>query len=712
GDEIDERRGLGTGPTSGPGPRQDAAPPGRPLSTAGARPLWMPSGSPAVAGAPRNIRINDRVSDRVFGAVQSEVSLAASGSRVVAAWNDGETEAVPGPVGFGYSSDGGATWVDGGALPLGDSVSLYESDPVVAVNEKEFYLAVLATSARSGRKAVAVLTGGFTGTAFQWQPPVLARTAVSLPFPDKPWLVADSLSGNLYLSYTMFVISPTFRSDWIDFQRSTDDNASWTEPLKVSSTRDEGLVQGSRPVVGPAGEVHLVWSAVDTSATSGGLDHFRARTSRDGGVTFGREADVADVFSNFGSGAPGFNLGRGNAFPSVAVDRSPGIRRGRVYVCWQEPLDVFHDVPDSTGSQEERELNDQPMDASPLQIGSVIRGTITSSSDFDFFAFSGLQGQTVELYLDSLAVGLAPELRLLCTDGSTQLAFNRPAPDARPRFLIFTLPASGSYYAKVESSGPGSGGYRLRSGFARRRGERGRDHRDLFVAHSDDGIVWSDPVRLNDDPGWFDDWLPEVAVSAEGRAYAAWYDWRDSPASSCGGWSGVYLARSDDGGDSWSSLGPVADRLTNWSEVAGLKIPNQGDYISLFANDRTVFIAWADGRSPANGNPPDPDIYLALRDLSAEPPPAPPRPLALERVFPNPTRGDAVADVVLGDGGPARLELYDLAGRKLRSMALATSIPGRHAVALPPGPRLAPGVYALRVVQGERSATARFSVVH
>ena len=559
GGELDERTGLGIGPPPGAGLREDA----------------VLSGSPPLAGAPRNIRINDRVSDKVFEAVQSEVSLAACESLVVAAWNDGETEAAPGPVGFGYSRDGGATWVDGGVLPLGDEVAVYVSDPVVAVNEKtcEFYLAALAISTPPARNAVAVLKGGFTDAGFQWQSPVLAR-ATRDSLPDKPWLAADSLSGNLYLSYTMFVRTLTLRTDWIDFQRSTDDNASWTAPLKVSSTRDEGLVQGSRPVVGPAGEVHLVWSAVDTSAASGGLDHFRARTSRDGGVRFGREADVAGVYSNFGSGAPGFNLGRGTAFPSVAVDRSRGVRRGRVYVCWQEALNVFDDVPDSTGSQEEREPNDQPMDASPLQVGSAIRGTITSS-DLDFFVFSGLRGQTVELYLDSLATGLAPELRLFCTDGSTLLAFNRPLRDARPRFLFFTLPASGSYYAKVESSGPGSGGYRLRTGFVRQRGERGRDHRDLFVAHSDDGLLWSDPVRLNDDPGWFDDWLPEVAVSAEGRAYAAWYDWRDSPASSCGGWSSVYLARSDDGGDSWSSLGPVADRLTNWSEVGGLKVPNQ-----------------------------------------------------------------------------------------------------------------------------------------
>ena len=130
GGELDERPGLGIGPPPGAGLREDA----------------VLSGSPPLAGAPRNIRINDRVSDKVFEAVQSEVSLATCESLVVAAWNDGETEAAPGPVGFGYSRDGGATWVDGGVLPLGDGVAVYVSDPVVAVNEKtcEFYLAALA----------------------------------------------------------------------------------------------------------------------------------------------------------------------------------------------------------------------------------------------------------------------------------------------------------------------------------------------------------------------------------------------------------------------------------------------------------------------------------------------------------------------------------------------------------------------------------------
>jgi hypothetical protein len=44
------------------------------------------------------------------------------------------------------------------------------------------------------------------------------------------------------------------------------------------------------------------------------------------------------------------------------------------------------------------------------------------------------------------------------------------------------------------------------------------------VTTSDDGVSWSTPARINDDPPWFDDWLPEVGVLARGYTYAMWFE--------------------------------------------------------------------------------------------------------------------------------------------------------------------------------------------
>ena len=39
------------------------------------------------------------------------------------------------------------------------------------------------------------------------------------------------------------------------------------------------------------------------------------------------------------------------------------------------------------------------------------------------------------------------------------------------------------------------------------------------MANSDDGVVWSTPTRVNDSPGYYDDWFPEVAVDGVGRVF-------------------------------------------------------------------------------------------------------------------------------------------------------------------------------------------------
>lgn len=55
----------------------------------------------------------------------------------------------------------------------------------------------------------------------------------------------------------------------------------------------------------------------------------------------------------------------------------------------------------------------------------------------------------------------------------------------------------------------------------------------------------------------------------------------------------------------------------------------------------------------------------------------------------------------------ARLELLDLAGRRLRSREIGTLGPGEHSVDLADGESLPSGVYFVRIVQGDQSARAR-----
>src|SRR5439155_2312119 len=212
------------------------------------------------------------------------------------------------------------------------------------------------------------------------------------------------------------------------------------------------------------------------------------------------------------------------------------------------------------------------------------------------------QGQTGVFFLDSLNAGLDVSFRLFCSDGTTRLGFSNFGVGGGG-LIVFTFPTTGTYYLRCVGFVGTTGSYRIHTRFSVPGPERARDHRDVFVTSCDNGTAWTTPVRVNDDPGHFDDWLPEVGVGGQGVAYVMWYDWRDSPAARCGGVSQVYLALSQTGGASWSPLGAATTAASDWTNSSSILAPNQGDYVSLYVNDLTAYLAWADVR---NG---DPDVY-------------------------------------------------------------------------------------------------------
>jgi len=386
--------------------------------------------------------------------------------------------------------------------------------------------------------------------------------------------------------------------------------------LQLSSTGpsgDAGRVQGSRPVVGPSGELYVTWYAIGTVDQ----DFFRIRKSTTQGTTFGGEVTAASLFANFATGAPGFNRGQGITFPSISVDRSAGPHRGRVYLAWNESVNFFND-PIGGATVTESEANDTPATADVFTLGGSISGSISNGNDFDYFRFTGTAGQTVICAVSDpnstnqnfVPLSFIASTRLFCADGTSRLAFS-DSENSGQGLVVFTLPVSGTYYLRVAplppSSGgsPGTGSYTIDTGVNIAGAERGRDQRDAFVAASDNGTSWSVPVRVNDEGPLFDDWLPEVSVSSVGKPYVAWYDWRDAPASICASGSQVYLTRSEDGGATWLPGSPVTEVRSDWTNVLSDIAPNQGDYLGVFANQNGAYIAWADGR---NG---DADAFMA-----------------------------------------------------------------------------------------------------
>ena len=565
----------------------------------------LPMGVNQATLIPTNTMANNKTGDATgaSAAGQAEQSIAFLGQNGLAAWNDGQGfNLTPQDVqGYGYTTNGGATWTDGGIPVKGGTIATWTSDPVVTVNEKtgEFYYVGLTSNTGTNNNGLAVARGHFSGASFVWDgvSQVSAGPSASQGY-DKQWMCADSLTGNVYCTWTIF----TTTGDDIWFSRSTDGGVTWSAKLQVSGSWETGLCSGSRPGVGPNGEVYVQYSAFGAVDA----DSIKILKSTNAGTSFGPSVVAGTVMDNYFTGAPGFNRGRAVTFPAMAIDRSTGPNRGRVYLTIQNSVNFYGDTfPALTNANyvPEIENNGNFKNATPFTVGKNLRGAI-ATSDIDNWKFPATAGTTYFFYCDSVRTSTFKyTMRLYCPNDTTVLSRLAMSSDGSSSSsvnvhasIVWTCPASGTYYLRMQYS-TSTGGYRIRTMTHTPVGsDIGRDTRDVTVISSADGVTgWSAPVRMNDDAALYDNWLPEVAVAQDGKVYGMWFDWRDTPAS-CFGGSNIYLTRSEDGGATWAANQVVTNVATsNWTQVASNIAPNQGDYNGMYGGD-CIGLAWADGR--------------------------------------------------------------------------------------------------------------------
>lgn len=84
---------------------------------------------------------------------------------------------------------------------------------------------------------------------------------------------------------------------------------------------------------------------------------------------------------------------------------------------------------------------------------------------------------------------------------------------------------------------------------------------------------------------------------------------------------------------------------------------------------------------------------------------------ALAGPCPNPAHGDLRVAFSLPDASPARLELLDVAGRRIDSREVGTLGAGEHVARLVSNRGLSPGIYLVRLTRGGRSLTSRALVL-
>jgi BNR/Asp-box repeat len=304
-----------------------------------------------------NVRVNDPSLDtnQVDQTTQSETSVGVSGSNVVVGYNDSQRTGLfltagSSISGVSYSTDGGASFKDGGALPnTPEFVNL--GDPWVASDRAgNMYYSELAIDFFNFNLDVAVAKSTDGGKT--WSNPVPVKRP---PFEifytgDKDAMAvgpdpSKKTQDDIYVAYDDFVFDSTTGEFFtgLPVARSTDTGATWTVSYADKNIIDFSSCSfaqyiGAVPIVAKDGTLYV---SAEKIAVDDPNCTFTAPTtfsewifkSTDGGQTFGPGVKIADVTPSVPNGL--LKLGEGKymrnlEFPTMAF------LGNALYVAWND----------------------------------------------------------------------------------------------------------------------------------------------------------------------------------------------------------------------------------------------------------------------------------------------------------------------------------------------------------------------------------------
>jgi hypothetical protein len=592
--------------------------------------------------APANVMGNNPAGDAI-GETQSEVSVAVFRDTVVLGWNDSRGFTAGNTLSsYAYSTNGGATFTDGGNVPLAAAGDQAFGDTGWDTDEAgNWYLCELYTrSTTPSQQNVAVHHAAFVAGVLTLDLPVQASIGTSATgLLDKCLLGCDRVTGNVYVAYTRFLGNSN-----IEIVRSTTKGVTWDPAIILDNgTAPTAAKTAARPICGPNGEVYVVWEkGANTifcpdaagNVSSYNLAEIAFSKSTDFGVTYAPLSVVSTLITDALASGPGDLRERGNEFPDIAVDNSNGCFRGNLYVTWHDSAPWTSNVAAGPAKLESGVNNNNPGTPDNFNIGDDVTGAITPAGDLDYWQFSATQGQ-------NLLIDLIPQGWNCGVTGTTRQMRMRlfaatpvyPNPTGFPDSLlaacfngafegriVWTCPATGNYLVRLQiSGGTTTGTYTLRVRPLNFAAGASRDTRDILVSRSSNGgATWSLPQRINDDPQGLENRRPFIACNSSGQVTAYWHDSRLAGLGSSASLTNIFGSVSRDGGATWSPNFQVTDESSFFS-FNTLAIPNLGDYNQVAARGTAIFHpAWSDQRiSSGDVRVPNTNTYSAGRGPDA-----------------------------------------------------------------------------------------------
>jgi len=217
---------------------------------------------------------------------------------------------------------------------------------------------------------------------------------------------------------------------------------------------------------------------------------------------------------------------------------------------------------------------------------------------------------------------------------------------------------------------------------------------DVWLARSTDGgNTWSDPIRVNDDPPARQQFFTWMAIDqTNGYLYFVFYDRRNYSAQSTS--TDVYMARSTDGGETFTNFLVSEEPFTPISSVFF------GDYTNLTAHNNVIRPIWARLEMYQLS------LYTAIIDTAMVGTGewTGYTPFSAQNSYPNPFRESTWISFKLHEQAPVSLVVYDQLGRPVETLLEKELLqPGKYSYQFnSQGKSLAAGVYYFSLVSNDR----------
>lgn len=303
---------------------------------------------------------------------RAEVALAvdATGQHVVVGFNDSRGFSVtpPSVSGFLYSDDGGKTFTDGGQLPSLATATVYGDPDVKYLGGCNFvYSSILIVEKTIGMTPTQIQSMGIhrsTDCGHTWEGPFEVTGATDQNgAADKEFIDVDPDTGRILLSWTDFTATGTEMSTTYSDDVLTGKPPTWSARARVSATAADG--QGSVPRLAGNGSsnAYVSWTRFPRPGTLHGLgDQIAFARSTDNGATWSTPITLSSEFF-----AMDYVLGndRVHNFSSLAVDNSPGPRKGAIYVVYAN-----NDSRDGADIYIQRSVDEGKTFSPPLSLSS------------------------------------------------------------------------------------------------------------------------------------------------------------------------------------------------------------------------------------------------------------------------------------------------------------------------------------------------------